>query len=138
MAERVREGGTPVVASGDVRPGRRPWWRTRRGWVLAALLVAFTAQMAWTAARTQLDDERVAMVSLRAGTTAEQRQEVRETCSDVPGVSLVEDVGRPDLAERFPARFSLSGATLDQEAALVRCLDQFADRVVSYQVEGRA
>ncbi len=51
---------------------------------------------------------------------------MKAACGDLPSVSVVPDRGNPDprLQSRFAVRFSIAGATAQQEAALTTCLNE--------------
>ena len=100
--------------------------------LVGSVLVGAVAQWVYT------PDEREVVVDLQLGFDLERREALRQECSRLPGVALVEDRGDPAQASRFPARFSISGATVQQESALMQCIAQYDDIVMGARREGQA
>ncbi len=71
-------------------------------------------------------DVRVLVVTMDQASTSEQRKALKAGCGDLPSVSVVPDRGNPDprLQSRFAVRFSIAGATAQEEAALTTCVNQ--------------
>ena len=71
-------------------------------------------------------DERVMVVTMEQGSGQEARVALKEACGDLPGISVVPDRGNPDprIQGRFPVRFDIADTTKQQEAALIRCLNE--------------
>ncbi len=77
-------------------------------------------------------------VSVTPAVLAERRQLLKDDCGDLPGVGLVADRGAPAAQYRLPVRFSVSGTTDAQRAALEACLSAHDDIVRGYRIEGEA
>lgn len=107
-------------------------------WVFlyTALVVGVVQTAVWRF--LDAEDRRVVVVTLAQDHDPERRQELRTECGQLPAVELVPDRGRPEQAIRFPARFSIAGATAQEEEALQQCIRQYPDIVVGTSVEGRA
>lgn len=100
--------------------------------LVSSVLVGAVAQLVYTG------DEREVVVDLVLGHDPERREALRRDCSRLPGVALVADRGNEAQARRFPARFSISGATVQQEQALFTCIRQYGDIVMGARREGQA
>jgi hypothetical protein len=100
--------------------------------LVSSVLVGAVAQLVYT------DDEREVVVDLTLGHDPERREALRAECGRLPGVALVEDRGNAAQARRFPARFSIAGATVQQEQALFTCIGQYDDIVMGARREGQA
>ena len=125
-----------------------PWYRDRRkrdratvyGFAvlgIGGILLAGTLRFAE-------GDQRVVVVTMERdpSVTVEQlaadRQELKDDCGDLPGVSVVPDQGNPSarIQGRFPVRLKIAGATVRQEAALHACLAEHGDVVRGFLTEG--
>ncbi len=117
-----------------------PWWRdsARRN---RAVLVAFAslalAGILFPAFTNYLfaGDRRVLVVSLEENAGQERREGLKRACGTLPGISVVADKGNPDprIQGRFPVRFDIADTTTQQEAALLKCLNDNRER---FQVRG--
>lgn len=117
-----------------------PWWRdaTRRN---RAVLVAFATLalggILFPAFSNYLfaGDQRVLVVSLEENAGQERREGLKAACGSLPGISVVADRGNPDprIQGRFPVRFGIADTTTQQEAALIKCLNDHRER---FQVRG--
>lgn len=109
----------------------RPWWRDRdkRN---RALLISFATLallgILYPAFTNYLfaGDQRVMVVKMQPFAGQEARQALKDACGDLPGITVVADRGDPDprLQGRMPVRFGIADTTQQQEAALIRCLNQ--------------
>lgn len=123
-----------------------PWWRDRRrrdrvtvyGFAvlgIGGILLAGSFVLA-------RGDQREIVVTLQRDPSrsvtqlAAERQELKDDCGSLPGVTLVADEGDPRVQGRFPVRFGIRGATNPQRAALDACLARHADVVRGVRVEG--
>jgi hypothetical protein len=126
-----------------VPPPAGPWWRdARRRNRVAVIAFAGLALLGilYPAVTNYLlgGDRRVLVVTLEQGSDQADRQQVKQACGDLPGVSVVADRGDPDprLQGRFPVRFSISGATPRQEADLESCVQQL-EQVRGFRTQAR-
>jgi hypothetical protein len=83
-------------------------------------------------------DRRVLVVTLEQGSDQADRDELKQACGSLPGVTVVADKGNPDprVQGRFPVRFSMSGATAREEAALEACVQQL-EQVRGFRTQER-
>ncbi len=121
-------------------PAAQPWWRNAQRRNRAALVAFATLALGgilFPAFSNYLfaGDQRVLVVTLEADAGQDRREGLKRTCGDLPGVSVVPDRGDPDprIQGRFPVRFSIADTTTQQEAALLRCLNDNRDR---FEVRG--
>lgn len=123
----------------DTRTGPRTrlWWTGTRV-LLAIGFLVLTANVVVAGVATQFTDDRVLVVTLAQGVTAEQRQAVKDDCGALPGVMVVSDRGNPDprVQARFPVRFDIAEITDGQLAALQTCLQGFGAAVRGFETEG--
>lgn len=118
--------------------GGMRWWRDPRGrnraFVAAfAVLALIGMLLPGIFNRLLAGDSRQLVVSLQQPVAQAERERVKQTCGALPGVEIVPDDVRPELAARFPLRFRISGSTQEQERALQRCLDDFGPLVRGVQ-----
>lgn len=123
-----------------------PWWRDRRkrdrftvyGFAvlgIGGILLAGTFVFA-------RGDQREIVVSLNRDPSrsveqlARERQELKDDCGALPGVTVVPDEGDPAVQGRFPVRFGIRGADNPTRAALDACLQRHEDVVRGVRVEG--
>lgn len=112
-------------------PSALPWWRDRRRrdratvWGFAVLGIG-SILLAGTFVLLR-GDQRVMVVSLERTADQSVRQEIKEACGHLPGISVVPDQGNPDpiIQGRFPVRLRIAGSTQQQEAAVYACLNRF-------------
>lgn len=119
----------------DVETARPPWWQdsSRRN---RAVLIAFAAlalaSMLFVAFSNYLfaGDQRVMVVTLENDAGQAAREGLKAACGGLPGISVVPDQGNPDprIQGRFPARFGIADTTPQQEAGLIRCLNDNRER----------
>ena len=129
-----------AVNTGVVESPAQPWWRNAQRRNRAAL-VAFAALalggILFPAFSNYLfaGDQRVLVVTLEADAGQDKREGLKRACGDLPGISVVPDRGNPDprIQGRFPVRFDIADTTTQQEAALLRCLN---DNRVRFAVRG--
>ena len=100
--------------------------------LVSSVLVGAVAQLVYSG------DEREVVVDLALRHDPERRQALRSECGRLPGITLVEDRGDAAQARRFPARFSIAGATVQQEQALFTCIGRYDDIVMGARREGQA
>ncbi len=114
---------------------QQPWWRDARRRNRAAL-VTFAALalggILFPAFSNYLfaGDRRVLVVTLEQDAGQTRREGLKAACGTLPGISVVADKGKSDprIQGRFPVRFDIAGTTTQQEAALLRCLNQNRER----------
>lgn len=84
-------------------------------------------------------DQRVLVVTMAQDAGQARRDALKQACGSLPGIGVVADKGNPDprVQGRFPVRFSLSGATPEQESALYTCVNR-QQGVRGFLVEGGA
>ena len=111
--------------------GAGPWWRDagRRNRVAVVVFAALALLgILYPAVTNYLlgGDQRVVVVTLTQGATQSDREQLKQACGSLPGVTVVEDRGNPDprVQARFPVRFGIGGATNRQEAELEACVQQ--------------
>lgn len=108
-------------------------------WLLGSFFAVVVTGIVLTGVYQKLlaGDQRVMVVSMEQDAGQPAREELKRDCGDLPGVSVVPDRGdaSPQVQGRFPVRFRIAGATTQQEAALVRCLDEHQETVLGFFVE---
>jgi hypothetical protein len=112
-------------------PPTSAWWRDRRSrnrvavGVFAALALSGILFVAFTNYLFG-GDRRVLVVTMEQDSTQDDREGLKRACGDLPSVRVVPDRGDPDprLQGRFAVRFSISGATPQEEAALNACVNE--------------
>lgn len=119
--------------------GRMRWWEGRRGTnriFIGAFAALGTIAIVVAGVFTKLlpGDTRQLVVILEQGVTAEDRDGIKQTCGELPGIDVVADRGNPSVQSRFPVRFLIGGSTDQQEAALRTCIEGF-EVVTSTTVE---
>lgn len=122
----------------------QPWWRSASSRNRAAL-VFFAAMallsMLFVAFTNYLfaGDQRVMVVTMEQDAGQAKREGVRDACGGLPGITPIQDRGNPDpqIQGRFPVRFDIADTDARQEAALIACLNDNAERfgVVGYLPE---
>jgi hypothetical protein len=82
--------------------------------------------------------QKVLVVTMQPDAGQAGRQELKDACGHLPGVTVVADKGdrSPDVQGRFPVRFDIGRATLQQEAALETCINEHRDLVRGFLSEG--
>lgn len=121
-------------------PVPEPWWRDaskRNRAVLITFATLAFGGILFPAFSNYLfaGDRRVMVVTLEENAGQDKREGLKQTCGDLPGISVVADRGNPDprIQGRFPVRFNIADTTTQQEAALLRCLN---DNRVRFAVRG--
>lgn len=121
------------------QPVRTPWWQDAGGRNRVAL-ISFAAIVATSMLFVGFTilargDVRVMRVDMVNDAGQANREGLKQACGSLPGVSVVADKGNPDprIQGRFPVRFFIGGTTDQQEAALIRCLNDNRER---FQVQG--
>jgi hypothetical protein len=119
---------------------QQPWWQDagRRNRVAVIVFAALVlASMLFVAFSNYLfaGDQRVMVVQMEMDAGQDNREGLKQACGSLPGISVVADQGNPDPAVqgRFPVRFDIADTTTQQEAALLRCLNENRER---FQVRG--
>ena len=127
--DRLR-GAVGVLLGQDatVTTPTRPAPMTRRTKVL---ITVFAALMLFSMLVTGIfgfllaPPKKVLVVTMKQGVGEGARQQLKDDCGGLPGVTTVKDQGNPDpvIQGRFPVRFDLGKATDAQEARLEACVD---------------
>lgn len=116
------------------------WWRTSRGRTQALLtafgLVALGGMLIAGSKFLIVGDQRQLVVTMATSVTQADRDELKQSCGTLPGITVVADKGAAERQYRFPVRFSLRGATAQQESALEACVNGHSDTVRGYLLEG--
>ncbi len=116
------------------------WWRDSRAQTRVLLAAfGFVALGGMLIAGSKFlvgGDVRQLVVTMSLDVTDADRAALKADCGTLPGIGVVADKGAADRQARFPVRFSLSGATSTQEAALQRCVDEHRQTVRGYITEG--
>lgn len=70
--------------------------------------------------------QKVLVVSLKPEAGQAQRELLKADCGRLPGIVVVADKGNrdPHVQGRFPVRFDIGDATVQQEAALESCVNR--------------
>jgi hypothetical protein len=82
--------------------------------------------------------QKVLVVTMVAGSGEGARVQLKADCGGLAGVKVVKDEGNPnpDIQGRFPVRFDIGRATVQQEAALETCINQHPRTVRGFLSEG--
>ena len=122
--------GAPLRDHGGVSSpvAARPAALTRRTKVLIAVfgvLVLFSMLVTGVSGFLLAPPRKVLVVTMQQGVGQPARQQVKDDCGGLPGVTQVADQGNPDprVQGRFPVRFDIGRSTAQQEAALDACLN---------------
>ena len=127
-----------VPPTPDATPAR-PWWQdgARRNRVALVFFGSMVLTSMLFVGFTILarGDVRVMVVTLENGAGQDNREGLKQACGSLSGISVVQDRGNPDprIQGRFPVRFAIGGTTDQQEAGLIRCLNDNRER---YRVQG--
>ncbi|MCA1712077.1 MAG: hypothetical protein LC789_10765 [Actinobacteria bacterium] len=83
-------------------------------------------------------DPRVLVVTMKQDVGQAARQQLKDDCGALPGVSLVPDQGGGGdrVQGRFPVRFKIGDTNPAQEAALEECINRHGDTVRGVLTEG--
>lgn len=81
---------------------------------------------------------KVLVVTMEPGAGERGREQLKADCGGLPGVKVVADKGNPnpDIQGRFPVRFDIGEATVQEEAALEACINRHDRTVRGYLSEG--
>ncbi len=81
---------------------------------------------------------RILVVTMAGSAGQQERETLKADCGRLPGVKVVADKGNPDpgVQGRFPVRFDIGEATLQEESALHACINRHATSVRGYLTEG--
>lgn len=82
--------------------------------------------------------KKVLVVTMETGVGEPARQQLKADCGGLPGVTVVKDQGNPDpgIQGRFPVRFDIAHATVQQESALEVCINRHDSTVRGFLSEG--
>jgi hypothetical protein len=125
---------------------RAPWWRDRRRrdrvTVYGFAVLGVGGILLAGSLRFAEGDQREVVVTLQRDPSvtveqlAREREQLKDDCGGLPGVSVVADRGDPTVQGRFPVRFSIRGASNPERSALEACLAAHDDIVRGVRVEG--
>jgi hypothetical protein len=81
---------------------------------------------------------KVIVVTMQEGSGESAREQLKADCGRLPGVEVVADRGNqnPDIQGRFPVRFDVGEASVQEEAALETCINRHRDTVRGFVSEG--
>jgi hypothetical protein len=81
---------------------------------------------------------KVLVVTMEPDAGESAREQLKADCGDLPGVSVVADKGNrsPQIQGRFPVRFDVGHATVEQESALAACINRHEKTVRGFLSEG--
>jgi hypothetical protein len=82
--------------------------------------------------------KKVLVVTMVVGSGESARVQLKADCGGLAGVTVVKDQGNPnpDIQGRFPVRFDIGHATVQQEAALETCINKHTSTVRGFLSEG--
>lgn len=82
--------------------------------------------------------QKVLVVTMEPSAGERGREQLKADCGGLPGVSVVADKGNPnpEVQGRFPVRFDIGEATVQQEAALEACINRHPETVRGFLTEG--
>lgn len=82
--------------------------------------------------------KKVLVVTMEPTAGQTGRQLLKDDCGHLPGVAVVADKGNrdPQVQGRFPVRFDIGRATVQEEAALEACINEHRDLVRGFLSEG--
>jgi hypothetical protein len=80
----------------------------------------------------------VEVVTMASDATQDDRLALKAACGDLPGITLVKDQGDPaaSVQGRFPVRFDIAKATVQQRIALETCINAHGEKVRGFLAEG--
>ena len=83
-------------------------------------------------------DPRVLVVTMEQDAVQADREQLKRDCGSLPGISVVADRGdkSPQVQGRFPVRFKIADATVQEEAALTACINAHESTVRGVLTEG--
>jgi hypothetical protein len=81
---------------------------------------------------------KVLVVTMEPAAGEKAREQLKADCGGLPGVRVVADQGNPnpDIQGRFPVRFDIGRATVQEEAALEACVNRHDKTVRGFLSEG--
>jgi hypothetical protein len=81
---------------------------------------------------------KVLVVTMEPGSGESAREQLKADCGGLPGVKVVADQGNPnpDIQGRFPVRFDIGEATVQEESALETCINRHDRTVRGFLSEG--
>ena len=81
--------------------------------------------------------QKVLVVTMQPDAGQAAREQLKADCGRLPGVEVVADKGNrdPEVQGRIPVRFDIGEATIEQESALERCINEH-DTVRGFLSEG--
>lgn len=105
---------------------------------IGGLIVLFSMVVTAVFSYLLAPPRKVLVVTMQPDAGEAGRQALKDDCGQLPGVVLVEDQGNPDptVQGRFPVRFDIGRANLQQEAALETCINRHNDTVRGFLSEG--
>lgn len=136
------------TAAGGTGQSSTPWYRDRRkrdrATIYGFAVLGIGGILLAGSLRFAEGDQRVVVVTLERGPSVDveqlavDRQQLKDDCGGLPGVTVVADRGDRSarVQGRFPVRFSIRGATNPQRAALEACLADHDDVVRGVRIEG--
>lgn len=82
--------------------------------------------------------KKVLVVTMVQDAVQADRVALKQACGDLPGITLVKDIGNPaaSVQGRFPVRFDIAKATPAQEIALESCINAHGSKVRGFLAEG--
>ena len=81
---------------------------------------------------------KVLVVTMEPDAGQAGREQLKADCGGLPGVRVVADQGNPDssVQGRFPVRFDIGEATVQEESALEACINRHDRTVRGFLTEG--
>ena len=81
---------------------------------------------------------KVLVVTMQPTVGEDARAQLKADCGGLPGVKVVADKGNPnpEIQGRFPVRFDIGRATVQQEADLEECINSHDKTVRGFLSEG--
>lgn len=81
---------------------------------------------------------KVLVVTMEPEAGQHAREQLKADCGGLPGVKVVADQGNPSptVQGRFPVRFDIGEATVQEEAALEACINRHDKTVRGFLSEG--
>ena len=81
---------------------------------------------------------KVLVVTMEPDAGEQAREQLKADCGGLPGVKVVADKGNrdPHVQGRFPVRFDIGRATVQEESALETCINRHDETVRGFLSEG--
>lgn len=134
----VHNGG--VTTQPDTYLGAGRPLSTRTKWLLAVGGTLLLISMLVTGIFGFLlaPPNKVLVVTMQQDAGEAARDQLKADCGGLPGVKVVADKGNPspEIQGRFPVRFDIGEATVQQEAALEACINKHDSTVRGFLSEG--